>query len=127
MTMHLAETTEAKTGWYNAVFDLLVSTGGTHESMRDDFLYRHARLGEPCDEYRFQGKLGFGGKYLRKTNRVSLYVEDETPERVALRDRLNTELASLLDTYERAELARLKAKYERPRNNHPYANVGSQD
>lgn len=80
---------------YAAVFNLLSSVGGANESMRADFVYEHARAKPPCEEFRFQGRLGFGGKYYRLTNRVSCYREDETPERLAIIERLNTELAKL--------------------------------
>ena len=81
--------------FFNRVFDLLVSIGGAPESMREDFVYHHARSDTPCDEYRFQGKLGFGGKYRRKTNRVDCYHEDENAERLKIIERLNAELAKL--------------------------------
>jgi hypothetical protein len=79
---------------FNKVFDLLVSIGGAPESMRQDFLLHHT-TGDPTDEYRFQGKLGFGGKYRRKTNRVDCYSEDENEERLKIIERLNAELAKL--------------------------------
>lgn len=79
---------------YGPVFDLLVSIGGAPESMRQDFLHHHSTE-QPCDEYRFQGHLGFGGKYRRKTNRVDCYPEDETLERKAIIMRLNMALVAL--------------------------------
>lgn len=81
--------------FYNRVFDLLVAIGGASESMREDFVYHHARSDEPCDEYRFQGHLGFGGKYRRKTNTVDCYSEDESAQRHEIIRRLNAELAKL--------------------------------
>lgn len=63
--------------FYNLVFDILVNLGGAPESMREDFMF-HQTGDSPPDEYRFQGKLGFGGKYWRHNNVVSCYVEDET-------------------------------------------------
>jgi hypothetical protein len=81
--------------FYSKVFDLLVSIGGAHESLRADFVYHHARETPPCDEYRFQGNLGFGGKYRRRTNTVDCYLEDETPERLQIIKRLNEALARL--------------------------------
>ena len=104
MSDHATMTTESKTDlarvvhsmrWFGSVFNLLAPIGGAHESMRADFVYHHARSNPPCDEYRFQGKLGFGGKYRRKTNTVDCYYEDETPDRRAIIERLNAELAKL--------------------------------
>ena len=88
---------ESNIKFYHKVFDLLVSIGGAIESMRDDFIFHHATSETPCDEYRFQGSLGFGGKYWLKTNRVNCYREDESPERVAIIKQLNDELAKLVD------------------------------
>ena len=45
-----------------------------------------------CDEWRFMGKLGFGGKYRSGTNRVDCYSEDETPERLDLIKQINIKL-----------------------------------
>lgn len=80
--------------WFDSVFDVLKNIGGAHESMRKDFIYRHTSE-SPCDEYRFQGKLGLGGKYWRRENRVSCYREDETPERLRLIIELDAALAKL--------------------------------
>lgn len=80
---------------FGSVFNLLASIGGAPESMRGDFLFHHAQTATPCDEYRFQGHLGFGGKYRRKENRVTCYSEDETPQRLEIMRRLNAELAKL--------------------------------
>lgn len=80
---------------YGRVFDLLVSIGGANESQRDDFVFHHARCSPPCTEYRFQGKLGFGGKYLSSLNKVCCYSEDLTKKRLEIIDRLNAELRNL--------------------------------
>lgn len=80
----------------NKVYDLLVSIGGAYEPDRDNFVYHHTESKYGCDEWRFSGKLGFGGKYRSGNNRVDFYREDETPERIKLRDELNTALAQIL-------------------------------
>jgi hypothetical protein len=79
--------------FYTKVFDLLQLVGGAHASLREDFLFHH--LKEDCHEFRFQGRLGFGGKYYSRENRVSCYSEDETADRVRLIAFLNAELAEL--------------------------------
>jgi hypothetical protein len=76
----------------NKVYDLLVSIGGADERMRTSFVYHHCESEYGCDEWRFQGKLGFGGKYYSRGNKVCLYKEDETPERNEIRSHLNSEL-----------------------------------
>ena len=91
----LARLARTKPEWLNAVFDLLVEIGGTHASLRDEFLQLLGNAERPCDEFRFQGVFGFGGKYRRKTNSVDFFPEDSTPARVATQARLNKKLAKL--------------------------------
>ena len=77
------------------VYDLLVNIGGANESDRYDFVYHHTEGKHVCTEWRFCGKLGFGGKYRSSTNSVDCYREDETPKRIKLMDELNSELAKI--------------------------------
>jgi hypothetical protein len=91
----LARLARTKPEWLNAVFDLLVEIGGAHDSLRAEFLQLLGNAERPCDEFRFQGTLGFGGKYRRKTNTVDFFPEDLTPARVATLVRLNKKLAKL--------------------------------
>lgn len=77
------------------IYDLLVSIGGASESERDSFVYHHTKSKDVCDEWRFSGKLGFGGKYRSLRNRVDCYLEDETPERIQLMEQLNNELSQI--------------------------------
>lgn len=79
----------------NKVYDLLVSIGGADESDRSNFIYHHCTDKYGCDEWRFSGKLGFGGKYRSKRNRVDCYKEDETPSRIDLINKLNSELEKI--------------------------------
>lgn len=88
-------TTNELMAFYGQVFDLLVRIGGAPESQRDDFIYRHVRDRYPCHEYRFQGKLGFGGKYRSRTNKVDCYPEDENDLRKSIIFQLNNELRKL--------------------------------
>lgn len=78
----------------NAVYDILVKIGGAIEDDRDSFT-QEMMSNNPTDEWRFQGKLGFGGKYWRKTNQVSCYPEDETPEKMGLIHEINSHLSIL--------------------------------
>jgi hypothetical protein len=79
----------------NKVYDILVQLGGAAPDMRDSFVYQHndERAELICDEWRFQGRLGFGGKYRRKQNTVDYYREDETTERKKLAKQINSTLA----------------------------------
>lgn len=79
----------------NNVYDLLVSIGGASEHERSNFIYFHCTDKHGCDEWRFMGKLGCGGKYRRKTNTVDCYKEDETPLRIGLITKLNSELQKI--------------------------------
>ena len=79
----------------NKVYDLLVSIGGAYEPERDSFIYHHTESKDGCSEWRFSGKLGFGGKYRSGYNRVDCYREDETPERIKLMDEINGVLAKI--------------------------------
>lgn len=80
--------------FYNRVFDILVDECGANEKMREEFLNYHISV-EPCDEFRFQGKLGYGGKYWRKDNYVTCYEEDKTTSRVMMLTIANEKLDRL--------------------------------
>jgi len=55
--------------------------------------------GPATTEYRFQGTLGFGGKFRDNANRLAPYVdcysEDRTPPRSAIIEAVNAELSKL--------------------------------
>ena len=71
-------------GTAESIFDVLASICGAPETHRIPFI---AYLASNKDgEYRFQGKLGFGGKFYfnRRSFRVGYYPEDFTPDRQAL-------------------------------------------
>lgn len=75
------------------VYSLLVSIGGAAEMMRGAFVSTHAE--GDCQEWRFGGKLGFGGKYRAERNQVDYYSEDDVPETRAVARELNEALAKL--------------------------------
>ncbi len=83
----------------SAVFDVLVEAAGASEWQRDEFVFTqtHGR----CDEFRFIGNLGFGGKFWRSNNRwyVTAYPEDiaAQPGRQVVIDAANSRLVELLD------------------------------
>lgn len=66
--------------------------GGATEIMRASFLTGHLKE-NLCQEWRFQGHFGFGGKYRSLTNKVDCYREDETPERLKRIKEINFKLA----------------------------------
>lgn len=67
------------------IYQILVDHAGAHggELERLDFLLS---MQEGCTEYRFIGKLGFGGKLRRNSSGlyVDCYAEDETQERLGI-------------------------------------------
>lgn len=73
----------------NEIYDILVVIAGASESWRENFVY-HQTNGV-ISEYRFPGRLGFGGKFWRNMGiredgtwgerwYVNQYSEDETLE-----------------------------------------------
>lgn len=81
----------------NQVYDILVELGGAREDERGAFLYHHCESKEGCEEWRFQGKLGFGGKYKSPQNKVDCYSEDETEERGFIIAEINAKLERICD------------------------------
>ena len=79
------------------IYDLLVSIGGASERMMDSFIYHHCESKEGCDEWRFQGKLGFGGKYYSERNVVDCYTEDRNPTTIAIINELNDKLSDIYE------------------------------
>lgn len=74
------------------IWVILVAVCGASPDERDDFI-PHAIRGS---EYRFQGKLGFGGKvYIENPPWVSCYSEDENPERLRMIASANGLLAAI--------------------------------
>jgi len=82
----------------NKVYDILVKIGGAEESMRDSFIIHHRgkdRGMDVCKEWRFMGRLGYGGKYRSNTNTVDCYPEDETPTRKEMVEKINNLLKDI--------------------------------
>ena len=83
----------------DAVWDVLVEMAGAREEERDQFV-RHAESTKPGDlEYRFCGKLGFGGKIRSQydgTWSVDCYPEDSTPERRTIIEAVNARIGGSL-------------------------------
>ena len=84
-----------------AIWDVLVEFCGAGEFDRESFVI--CATDGNWTEWRFQGSLGFGGKVWNNAGRfyVNLYREDETPERIAARDKANEELEKILEEISR--------------------------
>jgi 5'-nucleotidase len=74
------------------VYKLLMETAGALPSYEEQFV----RERNQYKEWRFQGIMGFGGKYWPKRNKINCYKEDETPRILQLIEEINIELARLL-------------------------------
>ncbi len=74
------------------VHDILVACAGARRSDLHSFVFA---MGEGCEEYRFGGSLGFGGKFWTERFAVSCYPEDETIMRLAVIDNTNQALSLL--------------------------------
>jgi hypothetical protein len=82
-----------------AVAQILREDCGWFADDRDEWEFVH-HVTKGCDEYRFIGALGFGGKFRNNGNRddtpyVDFYPEDATPERERRALRANKKLAEL--------------------------------
>ena len=80
----------------NKIYDVLVELGGASERDRDSFVYHHTKEeSEMPSEWRFGGKLGFGGKYWSERNWVTCYSEDEIWVEVGLIEKINERLSKI--------------------------------
>jgi hypothetical protein len=91
---------ESEEGIYDQVWTILVEECGAPDDELSRRSFIHIMLNEPDTmEYRFQGKLGFGGKFWPGGDfyppHVSCYMEDETDERRAMIRRANSRLRNL--------------------------------
>lgn len=79
-----------------AVWKILVEHAAATDTEQERFMFLDTQT-RGCTEYRFQGALGFGGKFWNSNNRwhVSCYKENETPQTLAIIARTNEELATL--------------------------------
>jgi hypothetical protein len=84
MTQELAE----------AVYQVLVDTCRANSSGLSGFVYNFTS-NDTGREWRFQGSLGFGGKFWYPEMAVDCYLEDETPDRLASIDKANSMLYAL--------------------------------
>ena len=84
----------------NKIYDVLCQMGGASENERSSFVYHHAENRDGIEEWRFGGKLGFGGKYYSGRNEVGCYPEDENKDRKILMKKINGALKEILTQWE---------------------------
>lgn len=83
------------------IWDLLVREVEANPNMRTEFMAHWPK----CREFRFQGRLAFGGKIWHQQYGnghrvyVTCYSEDENPERDHLIQRMNRLLGNLLHSH----------------------------
>lgn len=82
-----------------AVAQILRDECGWCSDDRGEWAFVH-HVTKGCDEYRFMGALGFGGKFRNNGNNddtpyVDFYPEDATPDRRQRAERANQRLAEL--------------------------------
>lgn len=85
------------------IYKILVELAGAGDYRDQRDMFNNWFGGQYQDfsrEFRFQGNLGFGGKFWRNDGRfyVNCYREDETPERLETIERTNEALSSLTPT-----------------------------
>lgn len=78
-----------------AIYQILVEECGAPEHSRLNFVM--AQSSDEVTEWRFCGRLGFGGKFWRNSGRmyVNCYREDENPEILAMIEAANKRLEAL--------------------------------
>ncbi|MHD0644234.1 hypothetical protein ACYPKM_01190 [Pseudomonas aeruginosa] len=82
------------------VYQILVEECGAKPSDGPAFQFAYATAdGKPPSEFRFQGSLGFGGKYRHPEMRVNCYPEDANDARREAIRRANERLALLRGNY----------------------------
>jgi len=78
----------------NSIYDILVELGGASERDRSSFVFHHTK--GDCNEYRFQGKFGFGGKFWSRYLDVNYYSENQTDELDELQQTINDKIMEAL-------------------------------
>ncbi|WP_413460476.1 hypothetical protein [Herbaspirillum huttiense] len=79
----------------HGLYDALVKYAGAIDvdDLRQRFVYEFSQKASPTSEYRFQGALGFGGKFRYPQLTVDCYPEDLTPSRNTMIQEANVALA----------------------------------
>jgi hypothetical protein len=82
--------------FFGRVYDVLVAHAGASRDEDERFAFIFEYSGQkPTGQYRFCGKLGFGGKFYWPGFCVGCYPEDRTAEREAAVEATNLALKSL--------------------------------
>lgn len=96
--------------WYEVIDPIC---GGRSDYVLQEFVADHTAIDCPASQWRFQGRLGFGGKVHTASDmvcRVSCYTEDNTPERAQVILDANTMLEKIHSRFFAAKLIAFNAK-----------------
>lgn len=76
---------------FGKIWDILQEHAGARNSSWEKETFIRSFAKETTSEWRFQGHLGFGGKFYRNCGRmwISCYSEDRTAERQVIIDKVN--------------------------------------
>lgn len=82
------------------IYAILMEECGAPEVYRESFIYAFGKDRQPT-EWRFCGKLGFGGKFWQNCDKwyVNAYSEDLTSERERMIEAANERLSVLAQSY----------------------------
>lgn len=83
--------------FYGRCWDLLVEHAGASTDPRERETFVHAFASPRTTEYRFQGHLGFGGKFRRghAKHYIDCYPEDLNPKTQEILDKVNSLIAEI--------------------------------
>ncbi|RYD66077.1 MAG: hypothetical protein EOP83_05935 [Verrucomicrobiaceae bacterium] len=81
-------------------YTVLVREAGAIDTPEERYAFAYYLAKREGDEYRFQGKLGFGGKFRNNGNHdctpyIDCYPEDMTEQRKIIINRVNAQLSEL--------------------------------
>jgi len=89
--------------FYMNVYKILMKHAGANEKRPlnyETYSFVSAHIEEdPCREWRFQGYLGFGGKYISSRNVVTCYPEDLNVKTAKIIKTTNKKLKELYDEF----------------------------
>jgi len=95
----------------NEIYDVLVMCGGALPDNRENFVYAHTIGNYPCNEYRFQGHFGFGGKFYSHGWQIEPWYVGHHPDDIkgkneelyhSLMVAMNTILISIWDKWQKS-------------------------
>lgn len=93
-----------KKEFFTRIYDVLVAHCGAQDDKYDRLSFVQNFTSErPSMEWRFQGALGFGGKFRYPRITVDCYPEDETPKRKEMIQRVNSMLEQIRLEYEKEQ------------------------